>query len=135
MLNITLKPSQWKSDYIKRLTLFMYNITLKPSQCKGVAISCAAIFNAFPTDKGMCCSFNMKSAEDIFSGKSFPSLIKSLQETDNSNSFEESELPNYFVQNKEPTTASGRNKGLFLMLDAHTDLQVTFNNFFFILKL
>ena len=33
----------------------------------------------------------------------------------------ESELPNWYTSNNEPKTVSGRNKGLVLMLDAHSD--------------
>jgi hypothetical protein len=39
---------------------------LKKCFWKGVRISCAAIFEKFPTDRGMCCSFNRQAAEDIF---------------------------------------------------------------------
>ncbi len=39
---------------------------LKYCEWKGKPISCAAIFNTFPTDRGMCCSFNINEADTIF---------------------------------------------------------------------
>jgi hypothetical protein len=39
---------------------------LKYCEWKGEPISCAAIFVTFPTDRGLCCAFNLKTAEDIF---------------------------------------------------------------------
>ena len=42
---------------------------LKRCSWKGVEIPCEAIFSTFPTDRGMCCSFNMKAADDIFKNK------------------------------------------------------------------
>ena len=61
---------------------------LKHCEWKGVAIPCAAIFSTFPTDRGMCCSFNMKAAEEIFIGATFSTLVQDLQEQDKNNSFE-----------------------------------------------
>jgi hypothetical protein len=52
---------------------------LKSCQWKGKPISCSAIFTTFPTDRGMCCTFNMKAADEIFRGSEFPELVKSLQ--------------------------------------------------------
>jgi hypothetical protein len=37
-------------------------------------------------------------------------------------SFADSSLPKYYVSKGEPQTLPGKNKGLVLMLDAHTDL-------------
>lgn len=95
---------------------------LKYCQWKGKPISCSAIFTTFPTDRGMCCSFNMKAADEIFKGSEFPDLIKSLQASDKNLSFTDSTLPKYYVNNKEPKTLPGRSKGLLLILDAHSDM-------------
>ena len=35
---------------------------------KGVRVSCSSIFSMYPTDRGMCCSFNMQKAEEMFKG-------------------------------------------------------------------
>ena len=29
-------------------------------------MNCSSIFTMFPTDRGMCCAFNMKKADDMF---------------------------------------------------------------------
>jgi hypothetical protein len=39
---------------------------LKKCFWKGLPISCSAIFEKFPTDRGMCCTFNRKAADEIF---------------------------------------------------------------------
>ena len=44
---------------------------LKYCEWKGKPISCAAIFNTSPTDRGMCCSFNMEEADKIFEALSY----------------------------------------------------------------
>ncbi len=49
-------------------------------------------------------------------------LITKLQNNDKNTSFADSKLPKKYVIAKEPKTIPGRNKGLVLMLDAHTDL-------------
>jgi hypothetical protein len=94
---------------------------LKYCEWKGQQIPCAAIFSPYPTDHGMCCSFNMKAAEDIFQDGAYPDVITGLQNADDEQSFSQSILPNWYTDNSEPTTLPGRNKGLFLMLDAHMD--------------
>ncbi len=47
---------------------------------KGIEIPCSAIFSAFPTDKGMCCTFNMQAADQIFTQGTYTNLIVDLQE-------------------------------------------------------
>ena len=39
---------------------------IKRCYWKGTAINCALIFRTFPSDQGMCCTFNMDAAEDMF---------------------------------------------------------------------
>jgi hypothetical protein len=93
----------------------------KYCEWKGIPISCAAIFYPFPTDRGMCCAFNMKAAMDIYQEGPYPHIVNKLQLDDNDLSFIDSNYPKWYVDNSEPTTLPGRNKGLFLMLDAHMD--------------
>jgi len=38
---------------------------LKKCTWKQNDINCAAIFSTFPTDQGMCCSFNMIGANQV----------------------------------------------------------------------
>ncbi len=95
---------------------------LRYCEWKGQRIPCSAIFQTFPTDRGMCCSFNMKSAEEIFVGKTYSQQIKQMQSHDKYLSLENPVLPNSFLFNQEPTTEPGRNKGLTLIIDAHSDI-------------
>jgi hypothetical protein len=95
---------------------------LKYCEWKGMPVSCAAIFTTFPTDRGMCCSFNMKAADEIFQGTTYPMLVKTMQNYDKANSYSNSTLPTEFAEKLEPTTIPGRNKGLVVILDAHSDL-------------
>ncbi len=39
---------------------------LKRCTWKGVVLNCSAIFRTFPTDRGMCCAFNMIKADELF---------------------------------------------------------------------
>jgi len=52
---------------------------LKQCKWKGVQIPCSSIFTTYPTDKGMCCAFNMKGAGEIFHEKIYSTLIQTLQ--------------------------------------------------------
>jgi hypothetical protein len=89
---------------------------------QGVAISCAAIFDSIPTDRGICCAFNMKAADKIFQSGDYSTIVKQLQDTDRSNSLTDSTKPKSYLSKNEPTTLPGRTKGLVLMIDAHSDL-------------
>ena len=95
---------------------------LRYCEWKGESIPCSAIFTTFPTDQGMCCSFNMKAAEDIFEGKTYSNLVKNLQTDDKANSFFNSTIPDWYTKGQEPKTQAGLNKGLMIMLDAHSDI-------------
>jgi hypothetical protein len=53
---------------------------LKSCIWKGREIPCEAILSTFPTDRGMCCSFNMKAADEIFQDKRYSSLVQGLQQ-------------------------------------------------------
>lgn len=74
------------------------------------------------TDRGLCCSFNMDDPENIFSGQKFSGLINDLDSDDRQGSFTSSDPPKSYVDNGEPTVQPGQNKGLYLVLDAHSDL-------------
>ena len=60
-------------------------------QCfwKGKEISCASIFKTLPTDRGMCCTFNMEKAEEIFINSTYSNLVKTMHEQDLSNRYKE----------------------------------------------
>ncbi len=55
-----------------------------------------------------------------FTGVQKKIMIKNLQEFENS--FKNLTLPEWYTSNNEPKSLAGRNKGLFVVLDAHTDL-------------
>ena len=95
---------------------------LKYCEWKGIQVSCAAIFTTFPTDQGMCCSFNIKAADDIFIENTFTRNLQRMQKFDKNASLLPNKLPKWYIEGNEPTTVPSKNKGLVVMLDAHSDL-------------
>ncbi len=63
----------------------------------------------------MCCSFNMKAAEDLFAGETFPQLLQTMQTLDQSKIQEE----NLNIKNPEDKTQPGKNGGLTVIIDTH----------------
>ena len=100
---------------------YMDTSVLKYCEWKGIPIDCASIFKPFPTDEGICCSFNIKSADEIFRAGIYSETMKKLQKDDNASHGQLSSVPEWYAKNKEPKTLPGKNKGLFLLLDAHSD--------------
>ena len=95
---------------------------LKSCAWKGLNISCAAIFKTFPTDQGMCCSFNMKAADEIFQQATYSKLVMDHQTSDAESAFIDSTIPSWYSSEKEPKIQPGINKGLTLLIDAHNDI-------------
>jgi hypothetical protein len=90
---------------------------LKYCEWKGVAVPCSAIFSSFPTDTGMCCSFNMKAAEEMFAGQTFPKLLRSMQALDKRNTLtDQEENDKVKILDK---TQPGRQGGLTVIVDTH----------------
>ena len=54
---------------------------------KGKELSCNSIFQKRPTDKGMCCSFNMATAEKIFKSNRYTKAISRRQASDSKSGF------------------------------------------------
>ena len=96
--------------------------TLKSCYWKGIKISCAAIFKMFPSDQGMCCSFNMKAADEIFRQKTYSRLVMEAQDFDQQFSFLDYQVPEWYSSASEPQTQAGVNKGLMVVLDGHNDI-------------
>lgn len=94
---------------------------LRYCEWKGVAIPCSKIFTKFPTDEGICCSFNIKAAEEIFYGKTFNSALQHLQHRDIDLLMDKADLPSDYITRNEPQILPGKEKGLTIILDAHTD--------------
>ena len=74
------------------------NALIKACYWEGKLIPCAAIFSPIPTDRGMCCAFNMKSFDEIFAGKKFVNLAKELQDDDKNSAFMDAKLPDWYSQ-------------------------------------
>ena len=103
------------SEYIDEMSL------IKRCYWKGIKINCSSIFFTRPTDRGMCCTFNMEKAEAIFKKSQYATMVSQMQEQDAKYSFEKNELPEWYTGSKEPHTQPGQDKGLHLVLDAHTN--------------
>ena len=89
---------------------------------KGFRVPCSKIFKTSPTEQGMCCTFNMEAAEEMFRKGPYSDAILELQKTDRTFAFDGNvELPDWWVSNKEPSSQPGKSKGLTLVLDAHSD--------------
>ena len=94
---------------------------LKYCEWKGISISCSAIFTTFPTDQGMCCSFNMKAADEIYVESMYRDFLQNMQNSDKLYSIVPSTVPTNYTEGLEPKTIPGRDKGLVVFLDAHSD--------------
>ena len=92
---------------------------LRYCQWNGLEIPCSDIFSSFPTDQGMCCAFNMKAAEDIFIGETYSMIIQNLQELHKSTFFNQDKAS---YKNGKLRTEPGKNKGLTIILDGHSDI-------------
>ena len=68
---------------------------IKRCSWKGETIDCAAIFVTRPTDRGMCCAFNIEEAEKMFNAKIYANVTSSLQTFDRENSFGTKTLPDW----------------------------------------
>ena len=44
---------------------------IKYCEWKGLRIPCSAIFKTAPTDRGMCCTFNLQAAEEMFKDQQY----------------------------------------------------------------
>lgn len=66
---------------------------LKRCYWKQKRINCATIFQQRPTDRGMCCAFNMEKAEDTFKKSKYTEAISKRQARDAMDSFEVSDPP------------------------------------------
>ena len=78
----------------------------------------------FPTDRGMCCTFNMEKADKMFVKGQYSNEVRQMQIRDASLATPTGavDLPEWYTKAEEPIPQSGVNKGLSLILDAHTNL-------------
>ncbi len=101
--------SQWFRD----MSLIRY------CEWRGIPVACSEIFTTFPTDKGLCCSFNMKAANDIYRKSLFRDVLEGLQNYDKMNALIPILPSKTFTPSKKPQ--AGSNRGLKVLLDAHSD--------------
>jgi len=92
---------------------------------KGIPILCAAIFLTVPTDSGICCSFNVAAAKDIFTNSLYAQTITNLQMNDRNKTFRKELVDQQPVI--DLSSKAGTNMGLEVTLDAHTDLMDAFS--------
>ena len=86
-------------------------------------INCTAIFQQRPTDQGMCCSFNMEKANKVLKDSRYTEAISTRQYEDATNAYESADIPDWYLNGKEPQPEAGRNKGLMLIVDGHSNMQ------------
>ena len=61
---------------------------LKGCFWKDMKVPCSRIFKTFPTNQGMCCTFNMDSAEKMFQIGKYQDRVSFMQERDKNLSFD-----------------------------------------------
>ena len=93
---------------------------LKKCYWKGKQVRCSLIFKMHPTDRGMCCSFNMEAAEKNYKDSEYTRSLRELQTQDKKLSFKSKHEEQEELNNIKP--AAGINEGLTVLLDAHRDL-------------
>ena len=88
---------------------------LKRCYWKSKLMSCSAIFKMQPTDRGMCCSFNIKKAETLFADGIFTKTVTDLQKRDKQLAFDKLEKIPFDPAEKLFQTMAGKSKdSLFL---------------------
>ena len=72
-----------------------------------------------PTDRGMCCSFNMEVAEKVYKASRYTGILRELQTRDKKLSFL---ADNETHKELDVKPEAGLDEGLAVILDAHRDL-------------
>lgn len=75
------------------LSLFLGMI--KKCFWKGMRLSCSSIFTMHPSDRGMCCSFNKKKADEMFKQNRYQENMEFLTDQDKRLSREDSTVPSW----------------------------------------
>ena len=88
---------------------------LKSCHWRGKQVACSKIFTMMPTDRGMCCSFNIKKAETLFADGIFTKTVTDLQKRDKQLAFDKLEKIPFDPAEKLFQTMAGKSKdSLFL---------------------
>ena len=61
---------------------------IKRCSWKEKDIPCPLIFKTLPTDRGMCCSFNMEKAEELFEKSKYADMVQTMQNQDMGNRYQ-----------------------------------------------
>jgi len=94
---------------------------LKKCTWKGIDIPCESIFSKISTDSGICCSFNKERADEIYVESTFTKIFTELQEADKFRSLTLGKVPDWYTNQGEPKVKTGKNMGLYIEIDLHTD--------------
>ena len=87
---------------------------------KGIEVPCSVIFAQIPTEKGICCAFNVDVA-DLYVDHELKRWIKRKQEEDRLDAFGGGYQKYGYELEDDWAPRQGRNNGLVLMVDAHSD--------------
>ena len=71
---------------------------IKSCVWKGKNLSCASIFSMYPTDHGMCCTFNKQRADEMFKASRYQEEVTKLSSQDKESSFEDSAVPPWLAK-------------------------------------
>ena len=79
---------------------------------------CSQIFTTMPTDRGMCCSFNIQKAEKLFANGIFTETIVEMQKRDRKLAFERHEKIPFEPGDDFPQPRAGKSKAEFIVFKA-----------------
>ena len=133
------KSKEWPTYFMLPISWNFFLGMIKGCVWNGRRLNCSSIFSMYPTDRGMCCTFNKQKANEMFRKSRYQDQIDWLTDQDKDNSIKDSTLPIWkvpwfdFIKEQklwidpsptrfDPVPQSGKSKGLALMLDAHSDL-------------
>ena len=93
-------------------------------QCiwKGEIVNCSSVFTLTPTDRGMCCRFDIRPPGQIFQANRWTTNMEQRREVDRRRSLDSGDGVVDEAKGVDPGPEVGRYKGLSLVLDAHSDL-------------
>ena len=89
-------PHRWQDETIAfasknalHMQYFSKHIFLKSCSWKGKEVPCSAIFKKVATDKGICCAFNSKAANETYKGDKYTSLLQKFENEDKLAAFDQ----------------------------------------------
>ena len=86
---------------------------LKGCFWKGVEVPCSKVFDTFPTDQGMCCTFNIEKADQMFKNGKYTKMVNIMQKRDQNLSYDRAhDVPHQWKEDLKPISEAGISKGL-----------------------